>query len=164
MLMNPNLIALCGVARARLLVCFTGLVLALSACDAKKEAVTPLGTAGAPVSVTNPTKTFDATGQKLLGSGTFENGVHPTTGSVKVYESGTTRTLVFDGFKTDGGPDLRIYLAEDAAVTNFIEVSKLTASGSFFVEIPAGYDSAKQRTVLIWCRQFSVLFGSAKLK
>jgi hypothetical protein len=164
MLMNPNLIALSGVARARLLVCFTALVLTLAACDAKKEEVTPLGTTGAPVSVTNPSKTFDATGQKLLSAGTFVNGVHLTMGTVKVYESGATRTLVFDSFKTDGGPDLRIYIAEDEAVTNFVEVSKLTASGSFFIEIPPTYDPAKQRTVLIWCKQFSVLFGSAKLK
>lgn len=148
---------------ARLLV-LAGLTFWLSACAVDKTVAPTVGTPTMPVSVTDPTKTFDLAGQVLLSQGTFVNGVHPTSGAIKVYEKAGKQTLVFENFKTDGGPDLRIYLAEDAALTNFVEVSKLSASGNFFVEAPASFSPAKQRTVLIWCKQFSVLFGSATLK
>ena len=141
-----------------------GLSVWLSACTVDKTVAPAVGSPTMPVSVTDPTKTFDLTGQVLLSQGAFVNGVHPTTGAVKVYEKAGKQTLVFENFKTDGGPDLRIYLAEDAALTNFTEVSKLAATGSFFVEAPTTFNPAKQRTVLIWCKQFSVLFGSATLK
>ena len=147
----------------RLLALATLLVL-VSACAIDKTVPTPVGTSTMPVSTTDPTKTFDLTGQAVLVQGAFVNGVHTVSGNVKVYEKAGKRTLVFSDFKTEGGPDLRIYLAEDAALTNFVEVSKLTATGSFFLELPDSANPVKQRTVLIWCKQFSVLFGSATLK
>ena len=56
------------------------------------------------------------------------------------------------------------YVAEDAALTNSINVIKLTQTGNFLVELPANYDPAKQKTVIIWCKAFGVNFGSATLK
>ena len=123
-------------------------------------------TAGSPtkiVGLTEPTKTIDATNQKLLAQGTFSNGVHPTSCTVKLYESGTVRTLLFSDFKTGAGPDLRIWLAETKQAQNYVEVSSKLAAGTFFVELPTTADPTKQMQVLIWCKQFSVLFGSAKL-
>jgi hypothetical protein len=96
--------------------------------------------------------------------GTFVSNVHATSGTVRVTETGGKRMLVFTNFKTDGGPDLRIYLAENTGLRNFIEVSKLEKSGNFSVELPAEADPQKQRFVLIWCKPFSVLFGNAELK
>jgi hypothetical protein len=136
----------------------------LSACAIDKTVPTPIGSASMPVSVTDPTKTFDAAGQALLVQGAFMNGVHTVSGNAKVYEKSGKRTLVFSDFKTDGGPDLRIYVAEDAALTNFVEVSRLTATGSFFLELPETVNPLKQRTVIIWCKQYGVFFGSATLK
>ena len=141
-------------------------VLGLTACSKPAE-LTPVGTTGptsTPVSTADPTKTFDPTGQKLLGEGEFTNGVHTTKGTAKIYEKDGKRTLVFSKFSTDAGPDLRIYIAEDKALTNFIEVSKLTNTGDFFVELPDSYAPSKQKSVLIWCKAFAVLFGSATLK
>lgn len=146
------------------LLALIGLTFWLSACAVDKTIAPTVGTPTMPVSVTDPTKTFDLAGQVLLVQGTFVNGVHPTSGAVRIYEKAGKQTLVFENFKTDGGPDLRIYVAEDAALTNFVEVSRLSASGNFFVEAPATFNPAKQRTVIIWCKQFSVLFGSATLK
>jgi hypothetical protein len=95
------------------------------------------------------------------------NGVHPTSGTVKLVtdkNDATKKSLVFENFKTDAGPDLRIYLAEDTKATNYTEVIKLTNTGSFTVDIPASAKLDKQKYVLIWCQQFAVLFGSAKLE
>ena len=143
------------------------LVFSLAAC-VKSPELTPVGTTTTPgttvPSSTTTSTTFDPNGQKLLAQGTFVNGVHPVKGTVAIYEKNGRRTLVFTDFATESGPDLRIYVAEDAALTNFIEVTKLTTTGSFFVDLPAGYNPTQHKAVLIWCKAFSVLFGSAPLK
>ena len=36
--------------------------------------------------------------------------------------------------------------------------------GAFNYEVPASIDVATVKTVLVWCRQFSVLFASAELE
>lgn len=104
--------------------------------------------------------------QTLLLEGMFTSAAHPTSGTVKVYEDkDKNRTLVFENFKTDAGPDLRLYMAEDKAITNFVQITdKVTTSGNYSIAIPANVDLKKQTTVAIWCKSFSVLFGSATLK
>lgn len=106
---------------------------------------------------------FNASDQTLILQGTFKNGVHTTSGTAKLYKKGTTYTLVFDSFKTDSGPDLRIYLAEDNNAKNFIELTELKNTGNFYLVLPDNADVNKRMNVLIWCKQFSVLFGSATL-
>jgi hypothetical protein len=108
---------------------------------------------------------MDFSGQKLLLEGKFVNGAHPTSGNVKIYEAKDgKRTLVFENLKSDAGPDLRIYIANDKAVTNFVELSNKVENGNKMYDIPAKVDLSKQKFVLIWCKQFSVLFGHAELK
>ena len=102
-----------------------------------------------------------------ISSGTFMNGVHPTSGKVEiVLDKIDTKKkyLSFTGFKTDAGPDLRIYLSEDLKAKSYTEISKLTKTGDFLVELPSDAMPDKQKYVLIWCQSFSVLFGSAKLE
>jgi hypothetical protein len=99
--------------------------------------------------------------------GIFSSGVHPTSGTVRVVADKTDakkKYLSFENFKSDEGPDLYIYLAEDKTAKGFTSVVKLNKSGTFVVDIPEGTDLTKQKYVLIWCKQFSVLFGSAKLE
>jgi len=138
---------------------------ALTACQKTEIEAAPTSNTGAPVNLTNPTQTFDAAGQKLAGQGTFMgSGRYSASGVVKLYEKGDKRTLVFEDFKIDNGPDLRIYLAEDKNAKGFIELSSKVNSGSFFLELPANANLDKQKQVLIWCKQFTVLFGNAELK
>ncbi|GAB4022563.1 DM13 domain-containing protein [Spirosoma koreense] len=141
---------------------FLLLTLLGSGCVKPKELV-PLGSAGTPVSVVDSVQTFDKTGQQLRASGTFQNGVHTVSGTVKLYERNGKQTLVFEGFRSDTGPDLRIYLASDTQASSFTEVGMLTATGNFFVDVPAGVSLSQQRYVLIWCKRFSVHFGNAQL-
>ncbi len=122
-----------------------------------------------PVVVTptpTPVVVTPAPAQTLLLSGTFTTGAHTTTGTVKVFEDkDKKRTLVFENFKTDAGPDLRLYMAEDKAITNFVQITdKVTTSGNYTLDIPSSVDLKKQTTVVIWCKSFAVLFGSATLK
>ena len=65
---------------------------------------------------------------------------------------------------SDAGPDLRVYLSNDKAASSFVEVKNEVKNGNSFYKIPTSVDLSKQKTVLIWCKAFSVNFGSAELK
>jgi hypothetical protein len=98
--------------------------------------------------------------------GMFTNGVHTTSGTVKVLTDSLNtqkRYLSFENLMTDAGPDLYIYMAENTGAKNHVSITKLTQKGTFYVEIPAQVDLKTHPYVLIWCKQFSVLFGSARL-
>jgi hypothetical protein len=109
--------------------------------------------------------TLDPT-DKVLSSGSFVNGSgHTTTGEVKLIQSADQKKyLIFTNLKTDNGPDLRVYLAEDNAAKGFTEVANKVVNGNTKLEVPSSANTDKQKAVLIWCKQFSVLFGSAALK
>lgn len=132
------------------------MTLLLSSC-VKNEELTP-------VNQTIPPAIINGTQESL---GMFSNGAHPTSGAVKVVADKTDakkKYLSFENFKTDAGPDLYVYLAEDKAAKGFTSVMKLSKTGTFVLDVPANVDLTKQKYVLIWCQQFSVLFGSAKLE
>jgi hypothetical protein len=136
--------------------------LAWALISCQKEEISSNDTNSNPA---NTSGTFNLTGQNLLLQGNFENAVHNTSGTVKIYEDKDKNlTLVLENFKTDAGPDLRMYLAEDKSVTNFIQITNQVQNGNISLQIPSDADLQKQNHVLIWCRKFSVLFGFALVK
>lgn len=63
------------------------------------------------------------------------------------------------------GPDLKVYLATAADGSEFVNLGGLKGnSGNQTYEVPAGTDTQKYDTVLIWCRALSVGFAAAPLK
>lgn len=109
--------------------------------------------------------TFDPTGKTLLASGTFVSDAHGTSGNAKVYTDGAKKFLVFENFKTDSGPDLDVNLATSNANANAVKISDLKATaGNFYFEFAQTVDEKSKNKVLIWCEDFSVLFGHADLK
>ncbi|PCJ65622.1 MAG: hypothetical protein COA58_09460 [Bacteroidetes bacterium] len=101
----------------------------------------------------------------LTLSGTFMSDVHPTSGTISVFDDGTEQTIAFEDFKSDNGPDLRVYVSTSLSDNEFIELGKLTAvSGSFSYKTSSTTDLSKFKNVLIWCEDFDVLFGHAVLK
>lgn len=140
-----------------------GLILGMSACQTSEE-IQPVSAAAPSGSINKPIGLFDSTGQQLIAQGNFVSNAHPTSGNIKLYEKAGKRTLVFENFKTDSGPDLRIYLSEDQAASVSVEVSNKVNTGNYFLELPAEADPQSQKFVLIWCKQFSVLFGNAVLR
>lgn len=91
------------------------------------------------------------------------DGIHDAQG--KVFEiQAKNPTLRLEDFHSTNGPDLHVYLATDKHATEFVDLGKLKANnGNQNYDIPQGTDLSKYDTVLIWCKQFSVLFGSAEL-
>ena len=102
---------------------------------------------------------------KVLLSGTFVGSAHTVTGSVKLIESADAKKyLIFNNLKSDAGPDLRIYLSIDKSASSYTEVANKVVTGNTKIELPATANTTTQKNVLIWCKQFSVLFGSAEMK
>jgi hypothetical protein len=115
-----------------------------------------------------PTETviIDTTELTILLSGDFNGSpAHPsTTGKAKIFQAAdNSRTLVIENLMVDSGPDLRIYLAEDAAITNFVEITNTVKNGTNSYAIPSTVNLEKQKVVSIWCKQFSVSFGTSSL-
>ena len=95
------------------------------------------------------------------------DGIHNAEGVAKVipFQDGDSNILRLENLRVTNGPDLYVYLATDKTASDFVNIGKLKANnGNQNYEIPAGTDLTKYDTVLIWCRPFSVLFGSADLR
>ena len=93
------------------------------------------------------------------------DGIHDAQGEVLIIEADDgSKFLRFENFRASNGPDLFVYLATDETASDFVNLGSLKGNiGNQNYLIPPGVDLANQDTVLIWCKQFSVLFGSAKL-
>jgi Electron transfer DM13 len=105
------------------------------------------------------------TGLTTIYQGSFISGVHTVSGTVKLStDAAGKKFLVFDNFKTDAGPDIRIYLSEDLTNKSFTEIASTVTNGTYQLDVAATVDTEKKRKVLIWCKSYSVLFGSADLK
>ena len=115
--------------------------------------------------VTNPPETTITEGLTTLFQGSFTASAHPTSGTVKLAKDATGKKfLVFDNFKTDSGPDLRVWLSDDLKATNYFEITNKVVNGTYQLAVDVSVDTDKKRKVLIWCKSFTVLFGSADLK
>jgi hypothetical protein len=108
-----------------------------------------------------------------LVTGAFNSVAHETRGKATIYRlTDGTRVLRLTEFTTSNGPDVRVYLvaapdaADDETVkkAGFVELGKLKGTdGDQNYDVPAGLDLSKYRAVTIWCRRFSVNFGTAPL-
>jgi hypothetical protein len=102
---------------------------------------------------------------KLSGNfiGVYD-GIHNAEGVARVIALDGTNVLRLENFKATNGPDLYVYLATDRSGSDIVNLGRLKGNiGNQNYPIPAGTDLAKYNTVLIWCKAFSVLFGSAQL-
>lgn len=108
-----------------------------------------------------------------LASGQFHSGAHETRGTAAVFQlADGKKTLRLTDFATSNGPDVHVYLVaandakDNATVTkaDVIDVGSLKGNvGDQNYDLPAGADLAKYRAVTIWCKRFSVNFGTAPL-
>ena len=117
--------------------------------------------------------TASAAASNQLAAGEFHNGAHDTKGMATVFQlADGKKTLRLTNFATSNGPDVHVYLvaATDAkdndAVTKagFLDLGSLKGNiGDQNYELPANADLTKYRAVTIWCKRFSVNFGTAPL-
>ena len=101
-------------------------------------------------------------------AGTFVgvgDGIHDAQGDAYTIPlEDKSNVLRLENFKSTNGPDLFVYLSTDENASDFINLGELKANnGNQNYDIPADTDLSKYNKVLIWCKAFSVLFGSAEL-
>ena len=94
-----------------------------------------------------------------------DDGIHDAQGVVLVLPLEEGKNILrFEDFHSTNGPDLHVYLATDNTASDFVNLGRLKANnGNQNYDIPEGTDISKYDTALIWCKQFSVLFGHAEL-
>jgi hypothetical protein len=98
----------------------------------------------------------------FVGAG---DGFHNAEGVGKIIQlADGTDILRLENFKATNGPDLYVYLSTDKTNADIVNLGRLKGNiGNQNYLIPAGTDITKYNTALIWCRAFSVIFGSAQL-
>jgi hypothetical protein len=114
-----------------------------------------------------------ASNAAVLARGQFASVAHETRGEATIHEvAGGGRLLRLTNFETSNGPDVRVYLVaatnprDDDSVKNAetVDLGALKGNiGDQNYDLPAGIDLAKYPSVTIWCRRFSVNFGTAPL-
>jgi electron transfer DM13 len=111
---------------------------------------------------------------KPIATGTFihanpSDPVHWGRGRVTVYERAV---FLEPDFEVGPGPAFHVYLVPKAGIrassdlgeAMFIDLGGLRAfKGSQRYPVPAGVDLKNYQSVIIWCRQFSVLISPADL-
>jgi hypothetical protein len=110
---------------------------------------------------TSPTNTEPLMGN-FIDAG---DGFHKAEGVAKVIDLTDGRTFLrLENLKTTNGPDLYVYLSTGKDASDIVNLGRLKGNiGNQNYEIPTGTDLSKYDTVLIWCKAFSTLFGSAQL-
>lgn len=98
----------------------------------------------------------------FVGAG---DGFHNAEGVAKIIQlADGTDILRLENFKATNGPDLYVYMSTDKTNADIVNLGRLKGNiGNQNYLIPAGTDITKYNTALIWCRAFSVIFGSAQL-
>ena len=98
----------------------------------------------------------------FVGAG---DGFHNAEGVAKIIQlADGTDILRLENFKATNGPDLYVYLSTDKTNADIVNLGRLKGNiGNQNYLVPAGTDITKYNTALIWCRAFSVIFGSAQL-
>ena len=110
---------------------------------------------------------------KIVSTGNFHDVAHETRGMATVFQTPDgKRTLRLTNFQTSNGPDVQVYLVANNDATDsdtvtrsgFLSLGTLKGNlGDQNYELGADVDLAKYRAVTIWCRRFSVNFGTAPL-
>jgi hypothetical protein len=131
---------------------------------------TPTVAAAAATAATN-VATQATAGPKVLAMGLLQrvDDLHRGTGPVSLVELDGKRFLRFEDVAIQNGPDLHVYLARgsggayDGGRDLYLGALKAT-NGSFNYELPPGTSVADYRSVVVWCRAFTVLFTWADLR
>ena len=126
-----------------------------------------------PAATTATPEATQATGTgELIAMGPLEGSdtFHTASGQVLLVRSPEGDVILrFQDFEVRNGPDLFIYLTPDpdgdVHVDGAINLSEIKAtSGSVNYEVPANVDAESFRSVVVYCRAFSVVFATAQFE
>lgn len=97
--------------------------------------------------------------------GKFSNGPYGTSsGTAKIYTINNEKQLGLENFSSSNGPSLYVYLSNEKEPLNFISLGSLkSTTGNQLYAIPNTTNTKAYKYVLIYCKQYSHLFGIAEL-
>ena len=125
--------------------------------------------AAANVPTENVTDDDMGAGAEVLARGSFAGaGGYDVRGEAVLYRLDDGSHLVRpEGFETDNGPDLEVWLVRSTTGDVGRDAASLGAlkstNGDQNYPVPAGVDVADYAGVSVWCERFSVNFGTAAL-
>ncbi len=104
----------------------------------------------------------------VLISGSFvgADDFHSSSGEALLIRSDSGELFLrFENFEVRNGPDLYVYLARSTDIGDgFVNLGRLTGNiGDQNYQVSSDVEISEFNTVLIWCRAFVVLFGSAEM-
>jgi hypothetical protein len=108
---------------------------------------------------------FDPGQATLVKEGTLMGVGHSVSGTVKIYDDAGRKVVTLDPFSSQNGPDLKVYLSTDQNASQYINLGPLkSTTGKQSYEITGMPNLEEYKFVLVWCQEFSVLFGKAELQ
>ena len=99
----------------------------------------------------------------------YVDAIHNGTGTILLVRTGDTITLRFENVAITNAPDVHVYLSRESG-GKWIEATSLyvgplrATNGSFNYAQSAAADLSLYKSVIVWCRQFSVLVTWADLR
>lgn len=113
--------------------------------------------------LTQPEQKADSVTKEVVATVIGTTG-HPGSGTARIIKTDSGDVVRYENFKTLNGPDLYVYLAKDLDAKEFVSLGELKATeGNVNYEVPQGTKVADYRYVMVWCKQFGVLFNYAEL-
>jgi hypothetical protein len=111
-----------------------------------------------------------AAGPRVLAMGElgYVDAIHNGKGSVRLVAVGGQRFVRFEDVAITNAPDIHVYLSRETggkwseATSLYLGPLKAT-NGSFNYDVPATAEVASYKSVVVWCRAFSVLITWADL-
>ena len=145
---------------------------------ATAPATAPTTTAGATTSTETPpgevsttTTTVPVAAEPVLVlSGAFQDADdnHKGSGSASIYEINGRNVLRFEDFDVTNGPDLHVYLVENADADSlsgfgdYLDLGELKGNqGNQNYDLPNTFDPTSTGGIVIGCEPFQVLFAVA---
>jgi electron transfer DM13 len=109
-------------------------------------------------------------GPRVLAMGElgYVDSIHNGKGPVRLVEVGGQRFVRFEDVAITNAPDVHVYLSRETggkwseATSLYLGALKAT-NGSFNYDVPAGAEVSSYKSVVVWCRAFSVLITWADL-
>jgi hypothetical protein len=104
---------------------------------------------------------------KVVAAGTFTGANdHVTTGGVSVVKTDKGYFVILAAdFSLDGAPDPKVGFGKDGKYDIKTQLAHLKSkTGEQVYEIPSSVDASQYNEVYIWCEQFGVSLGSAKIQ
>jgi hypothetical protein len=130
---------------------------------------TPSATSSGNLVVPQPPAT--APPEQTVARGEFRSLEHHTTGAALVIRLADGSTVVrLENLDTSNGPDVHVTLSPapstggDRDYGDYLDLGSLKGNrGNQNYTVPAGTDLTRFRSVVIWCKRFTVGFGVAPI-